>query len=124
MTSKQPLRSNLKSDLKFMAQITYATMFVWTVLTFFELCEKERRKKDNSPLLELLGFAATKNVAFSLEKESAQIPDRTKNVVHTIDRELLMCAKCLRRQGKKSAFALSQTLLRRTESWCLWLYND
>ena len=28
MASKQPRRSNLKSDLKFMTQITYATMFV------------------------------------------------------------------------------------------------
>ena len=28
-------RSDMTSDLKFMAQITYATMFVWTVLALF-----------------------------------------------------------------------------------------
>ena len=33
--SKQPWRSNLKSKLKFMAQTTYASMFVWTVLGLF-----------------------------------------------------------------------------------------
>ena len=35
MASKQPQRSTLKSDLKFMAQTTYTTMFVWTALAFF-----------------------------------------------------------------------------------------
>ena len=34
MASKQPRRSDLTSDLKFMAQITYANMFVWTDLAF------------------------------------------------------------------------------------------
>ena len=63
MTSKQPRRSNQKSDLKFRAKITYATMFVWTVLTlFFIFLEERRKKEDNSPLLELLCFAATKNI--------------------------------------------------------------
>ena len=49
-----------------MAQTTYATMFVWAVLTFLDQMaerKKERKKKeaDNSPLLDLLGFAAGKN---------------------------------------------------------------
>ena len=35
MASKQPRRSVLTSDLKFTAQTTYATMFVWTFLAFF-----------------------------------------------------------------------------------------
>ena len=63
MASKQPRRSHLTSDLKYMAQTTYATMFVWTVLDLLLnfVRKKEERKKDNSPLLELLGFAATKN---------------------------------------------------------------
>ena len=37
MASKEPRRSHLTSDLKFMAQFTYATMVVWTVLAFFKL---------------------------------------------------------------------------------------
>ena len=32
---KKPRRSDLILDFKFMAQITYATMFVWSVFTFF-----------------------------------------------------------------------------------------
>ena len=35
MTSEQSRRSDLTSDFKFLAQITYATMFVWTVLALF-----------------------------------------------------------------------------------------
>ena len=31
LASKQPRRSNLTSDLEFVAQIAYATMFVWAV---------------------------------------------------------------------------------------------
>ena len=50
MASKQPRRSNLKSDLKFMAQTTYATMFILAVLTSFwnltERRKKEERKKE------------------------------------------------------------------------------
>ena len=71
MASKQPQRSDLTSDFKFMTQITYATMFVCIVLTLYGPNggkKKERRKKDNSPLLELLGFAATKNTYMSLGK--------------------------------------------------------
>ena len=47
-----------------MAQTRYATMLVWTVLVFldhFDRKKKERKKEDNSPLLDLLGFAAVKN---------------------------------------------------------------
>ena len=65
MASKQPWRSNLKWDLKFTAQTTYTTMFVWTVLTFFlkfDRKKEEQIKKDNSPLLDLLGFAAGNNL--------------------------------------------------------------
>ena len=42
----------------------YATMFVRAALTFFSTNDKERREKeaDDSPLLDLLGFAAGKNV--------------------------------------------------------------
>ena len=46
----QPQRSDLTSDLKFMAQTTYATMFVWTVLAFFGQMIK-KKKKENSSLL-------------------------------------------------------------------------
>ena len=35
MASKRPWRSNLKLDLKFMAQPTYDAMFILAVLTFF-----------------------------------------------------------------------------------------
>ena len=48
MASKQPLRSDLISDLKCMAQTTCATMFVWALLVFLEQMaerKKERRKK-------------------------------------------------------------------------------
>ena len=40
MASEQPQRSNLKSDLKFMAQTTYANNFVWTFVG------PNRRKKE------------------------------------------------------------------------------
>ena len=50
-----------------MAQTTYATMFILAVLTsFWNLTEE--RKKDNSPLLDLLGFAAGKKVAEAIFK--------------------------------------------------------
>ena len=58
MTPKQPRRSDLISDLKFMAQITYATMFVWTVLT--PLGPNGGRKNPLSST-RVVGFAATKN---------------------------------------------------------------
>ena len=47
--SKQPRRSDLTSYLKFVAQTTYATMFVWTVLKLFFIFlerKKEERKKN------------------------------------------------------------------------------
>ena len=55
MTSNQPLRSDLTSDLKFMAQTTYATMFVWTDLAVLKLILHlfRIRKKENLPLLDL-----------------------------------------------------------------------
>ena len=57
MASKQPRRSNLKSDLKFMAQTTYATMFILAVLTSFwnltERRKKEERKKKEEHLAPL-----------------------------------------------------------------------
>ena len=49
-----------------MSQTTYVTMFVWTFFwPFFELREKERWKKDNSPLRDLLGFATGKSVGWT-----------------------------------------------------------
>ena len=60
MTSKQHRTSDLISDLIFMAQTTCATMFVSAVLVFLDqMIKKEERKTTH--LLELLGFAATKN---------------------------------------------------------------
>ena len=46
MASKQPWRSDLTSDLKFMAQTTYATIILWTVLTFcWTLIKKEEEEE-------------------------------------------------------------------------------
>ena len=39
-------------------------MFVWAIFVFLDqIIKKEERKKDNSPLLDLLGFAAGKNAS-------------------------------------------------------------
>ena len=46
MASKQPRRSNLKSDLKSMAQTAYVTMFILAVLTSFWNLTEERKKKE------------------------------------------------------------------------------
>ena len=56
MASKQLQRSDLTSDLKFMAQATYATMFVWTDLAVLKLILhlfRRRKKKLNLSLLDL-----------------------------------------------------------------------
>ena len=45
MASKQPRRSDLTSDLKFMAQTTYSTMFVWTALTFFDHFDRKKKEE-------------------------------------------------------------------------------
>ena len=64
MASKQPWRSDLTSDLKFMAQTTYATMFVWTDLAVLKLFlhllgkKEEEERKFVSP--RPVGFAAGK----------------------------------------------------------------
>ena len=51
MTSKQPRRSNLKSDKKFVAQTTDANMFILAVLTFFcSLIEHNLSLLDRSAL--------------------------------------------------------------------------
>ena len=63
MASKQPQRSGLKLDLKFMAQITYATMFVWTVLAFFG--QMIKKKEDE--------FASARVVASPQLKRSSLI---------------------------------------------------
>ena len=62
MASKQPWRSDLTSDLKFMAQTTYATMFVWTDLAVLKLFLHLFRKKEEeeSVSTRVVGFAATK----------------------------------------------------------------
>ena len=64
MASKQPRRSILKSDLKFMAQTTYATMFVLTVLTsFWNLTERKKKEEEERTftITRPVGFAAGKN---------------------------------------------------------------
>ena len=53
MASKQPQRSDLTSDLKFMTQTTYATMFVWTVLAFFGPNDGKKEERTHLPLREL-----------------------------------------------------------------------
>ena len=58
MAFKQPWRSDLTSDFKFMAQTTYAIMFVRTVLVLF-LTLTERKKEENLSI-RVVGFAATK----------------------------------------------------------------
>ena len=56
--SKQPRRLDLTSDLKFMVQTTYNTMFVWAVLTFLDQVVEEERKQLTST--RPVGFAAGK----------------------------------------------------------------
>ena len=46
-----------------MAQITYATVFVWAVFGPNDGKKKERKKEHISTLLDLLGFAASKKGA-------------------------------------------------------------
>ena len=56
VASKQPRRSDLTSDLKFMAQTTYATMFVWTdlaVLKLFLHLFRKKEEEENLPPLDL-----------------------------------------------------------------------
>ena len=49
-----------------MAQTTYTTMFVWTVLTFFwTFIKKERKKKDQLTSTRPVGFAAGENVRYT-----------------------------------------------------------
>ena len=66
MASKQPRRSDLTSDLKFIAQTTYATMFVRTdlpVLKLFSIFLEERKKEEEEFVsTRVVGFAATKNI--------------------------------------------------------------
>ena len=57
MVSKQPRRTDLTLDLKSIIQITYSTMFVWTVLAFFGTLTEERRTFAS----RVVGIAATKN---------------------------------------------------------------
>ena len=59
--SKQPRRSNLKSHLKFVAQTTYATMFVWTVLVFFEQMAERGKKEEHLRQLDLLSSPLVKS---------------------------------------------------------------
>ena len=65
MASKQPWRSDLTSDLKFMAQTTYATMFVWTDLAVLKLfLHLLRKKEENLSLLDLLASPQVKSEQF------------------------------------------------------------
>ena len=46
MASKRSQRSDLPSDLKFLAQTTYATMFVSALLTFLDQMAERRKKEE------------------------------------------------------------------------------
>ena len=46
MASKQPRRSHLKSDFKLINYTTYATKFVWNVLTFFDHFDRRKKKEE------------------------------------------------------------------------------
>ena len=65
MTSKQPQRSDLNSDLKSSAHITYVTMFVWTILAFLNFV---RKKEGKFTSIRVVGFAATKNAKLRMEE--------------------------------------------------------
>ena len=71
--SKQPRRSNLKSDLKFMAQTTCATMFVWAVLTSLEQMAGRREKEEHLAPLDLSASPQVKR-ASSLYLQSCKRP--------------------------------------------------
>ena len=61
MASKQPRRSNLKSDLKFLAQTTYATMLIWAALTFCDHFDRRKKERKNQlTSTRPVGFAAGK----------------------------------------------------------------
>ena len=70
MTSKQPWRSDLTSDLKFMAQTTYATMFIWPDLVVLKLhlhlFRRRRKKKEEN--LALLDLSASQQVKKHFER--------------------------------------------------------
>ena len=69
MASKQPRRIDLTSDLKFMAQTTYATMFVLTVWPpFGQIIKKEERKKERKKNLSLLDLSASPQVKIYLSQ--------------------------------------------------------
>ena len=68
VASKQPQRSDLTSNLKFMAQTTYTTMFAWTVLTFFG--PNGGKKKEH---LALLNLSASLQVKTQSEKFRTKI---------------------------------------------------
>ena len=61
MASKQPWRSDLTSDLTFIAQTTYASMFVWTDLAVLKLFLHLFRKKEEENLA-LLDLSASPQV--------------------------------------------------------------
>ena len=68
MASKQPWRSDLTSDLKFMPLTTYATMFVWTDLVVLKLFLHLFRKKKKKLNLSLLDLSASPHVKTQVEK--------------------------------------------------------
>ena len=61
-----PKRSNLTSDLKFVAQITYATMFLWAVSAFFR---KKNRRWKNLPLLDLSASPQVKMAIYKISPD-------------------------------------------------------
>ena len=60
MASKQPRRSIIKSDLKFTAQTTYATVLILAVLTFYDHFD---RRKNQLTSTRPVGFFGKKGPA-------------------------------------------------------------
>ena len=73
MASKQPRRSNLKSDLKFLTQTSYTTMFVLTVLTFFDHFDRKKEEEEQLRLLDLSASPQVKILALGPRREKCRI---------------------------------------------------
>ena len=76
-------RSDLTSDLKSMAQTTYATMFVWTDLAVLKLfcifLEERRRKKENLAPLDLSASPQVK-IFLASDSRMSRLPFDIKNI--------------------------------------------
>ena len=90
MASKQPRRSDLTSDLKFMAQITYTAMFVWTVWTFFWTLTERKKKKEHH--LSLLELSASPQLKISTQHSGVLLKKDLDSRVHwTLTRPSFTC---------------------------------